>query len=381
MSVVKPICNQKEANDEVVVIVWDVFVRLFHWLLVVLVATTAITGFLGQEWWLNIHLWAGYGIGLMITLRLVWGFFGTNYARFSSFIFRPGKTYDFTRQLLRGKPDHYTGHNPAGALMVFALLLVLTGLTISGLIVLGGQEKQGILAGVISYALGSEVAEFHEIAAFLLLFMIAAHIGGVLLESYLSRQNLVRSMINGRKNVPLVKAAIAGKVVLVGKALFAISIIAVMAGALVWSLMRLPVSGFKVIKQNSAYASECGECHHAYHPSLLPESSWNKILTGLSDHFGEDASLDREVVKILNQYLKLNAARHWDTEAANNLRRVSAKDPLSITASPYWVLRHKDIDERVFKRNKIASKGNCIACHIDAGSGRFDDQMINVPDE
>ena len=380
MSVVETVCAPRKKHVEVAVVVWDIFIRLFHWLLVVMVATTAVTGFLGQEWWLNIHLWAGYGVGLLITLRVIWGFFGPTYACFSSFIFHPDKTYNYLRQLLRGKPDHYTGHNPAGALMVFALLLVLAGLTISGIIVLGGQEKQGLLAGVISYKLGHEVAEFHEIVAFLLLFMIAAHIGGVLLESHLCQQNLVRSMINGRKNVRFVKAD-AGKVASIGKALLAISIIAALAGTLAWSLMRLPVSGYRIIKQNSVYANECGECHLAYHPSLLPESSWNKILTGLSDHFGEDASLDSEMVNILDQYLKLNAARHWDTEASNNLRRVSVKDPLRITASPYWILRHRDIDKQVFKRTKIASKGNCIACHIDADSGRFDDQMINVPDE
>lgn len=102
-------------------------------------------------------------------------------------------------------------------------------------------------------------------------------------------------------------------------------------------------------------------------------------MTGLDDHFGEDASLDSDTIKTISAYLDKYASETWDTEAANNLRTVSLKNPLSITATPYWQRRHKGVDKNVFEQINIGSKGNCVACHRDADSGRFDDAAIAIP--
>jgi len=360
-------------------IVWDVPVRLFHWSLVILVGTTLITGFLAPEWWLDIHIWAGYGIGLLIALRILWGFYGSTYARFSNFLFPVRETLTFLRQLAKGRPAHYTGHNPAGALMVFALLAVLGALTISGLIVLGGQEKQGVLAGLISFSFGKAMAKWHELLAFLVLSMIVAHILGVFLESVLAKENLIRAMITGRKKKlpletarPILHAA-------PDQIYLSISVIIIAAILAVGSVMWIKPRGLTPMPINTSYSTECGDCHHAYHPSLLPEKSWNLIMAGLSDHFGEDASLDESTTNELTAYLKTYAAERWDSEAANNLRWTSRSEPLSISASPYWVRRHQDIEKTVFVQKTVGSKGNCIACHKDASSGRFDDQKIDIP--
>ncbi len=360
--------------------VWDLFVRLFHWLLVVLVSVTALTGFLGEEWWLDYHVWAGYAIAALLVLRLIWGFAGSPYARFSSFVFSARETLGFVWDLVRGRPGHYTGHNPAGALMVFALLAVLTALTVSGIVLLGGQENQGLLAGVVSYATGAFMRDIHEWLAWGLLGMIGAHIGGVLLEGYLSRENLVRAMVTGYKKAAPQHDAGYAKFRSALVALLAVVVIGFVGGGASWTLARIPASGLVSMPENPNYASECGDCHHAYHPSLLPEPSWKKVMTGLEDHFGEDASLDEDTVKEISRYLQTYASEKWDTEAANNLRLVSRKNPLAITASAYWKTRHSDIEEQVFARKKIGSKGNCIACHKDAASGRFDDQQINIPE-
>ncbi len=363
------------------VFVWDLFIRLFHWSLVLLVLVSGLTGFLGEEWWLDYHVWAGYGIGGLIIMRLVWGFVGSPYARFSSFTFSRTETVQFLKSLLSGQPSHYLGHNPAGALMVFALVLVLLGLTVSGLIVLGGQENQGVLAGLVPYFFGELFEELHELLAFLLLGLIGAHMIGVLVESRLSGDNLVRAMINGKKTGTSGGERPTSK--LKSALLFAL-LAGLIAGGGSWAyraLADIPPSGLIEMSANKTYASECGDCHFAYHPSLLPANSWRKLMAGLSGHFGEDASLDKDTTQELSAWLQKYASERWDTEAANNLRQVAAADPLSITASAYWKQRHSEIAKSVFARKAIGSKGNCIACHKDARTGRFDDQQISIPPE
>lgn len=373
----RPRSDELKSNN---ILVWDLPTRLFHWLLVGAVATAAITGFLAPERWLDVHYWSGSFIGFLVVFRLVWGFVGSWYARFKSFLFPLPETLAHLRALSQRRTSHYTGHNPAGALMVFALLGTLTVLTITGLLILGGQENIGLLAGFVPYALGAAVVEFHELLAFALLALIAAHIIGVLTESLLSKENLVRAMITGRKSSAAMVAGIPAAFKMsrwraVGVALTIVVLIAGSAEA----LMQVKPSGYVQMPANTAYASECGDCHHAYHPSLLPAASWQKMMATLSDHFGEDASLDKQTTGSLTNYLQTYASEAWDSEAANNLRRVSTSDPLRITSSPYWKRRHKDISSTVFKQKNVASKGNCIACHADASTGRFNDQNIKIP--
>jgi hypothetical protein len=104
-------------------------------------------------------------------------------------------------------------------------------------------------------------------------------------------------------------------------------------------------------------------------------------VSDLADHFGEDASLDSATRDRIGGWLAANAAERWDTEAANNFRHVSADEPLRITATNYWKRRHGDIPDTVFASRPVGSKVNCIACHRDARSGRFDDQSIAIPKE
>ena len=362
--------------------VWDIAVRLFHWSLVLLVAAAAYTGFLGPEWQLGMHVLAGYGIGLLILFRVIWGFAGSRYARFASFLFSPRELASHIQGILRGKSERYIGHNPAGALMVFALLIVLAALTVSGLIVLGGQENQGMLAAFSSYKSGQIARNIHELLGFLLLAMIGAHLAGVVLESALSRENLVRAMITGRKHAKTGRAAdLADESRVVWRAPVIFALISLIAGLTYWVLANRPASGFTVMKRRAVWASECGDCHYAYHPSLLPRSSWRRIMAGLDEHFGEDASLDEETAARITSFLTTYASEEWDSEAANELRKTDAQKPLEITATPYWKQRHARIDPEIFRRKMIGSKANCIACHKDAANGRFADEEITIPDK
>ncbi len=359
--------------------VWDLPVRIFHWGLVLAVTITLVTGFLAPEWRLDIHVWAGYAIALLVTFRLLWGLYGSRHARFASFVYSPKKTIEHIKGVLRGKSAHYSGHNPAGAVMVFALLVVLATLTVSGIIILGGQENLGPAAGFIPFSTGVETVSIHRLVAYGLLFLIAAHVIGMLVESHISRENLARAMITGRKQDAASQPIIMPNATINSRALVIVVIVGLTGGGAYAIMSATPASGIVKFSPDDTYASECGDCHYAYNPSLLPRNSWQGIMAGLDDHFGEDASLDSETANSILAYLNKYSSEAWDSEAANNLRIVSVKNPLSITATAYWRRRHGEIDKKVFEQSNIGSKGNCVACHRDADSGRFDDAAIFIP--
>ncbi|MCB1377963.1 MAG: cytochrome b/b6 domain-containing protein [Alphaproteobacteria bacterium] len=358
--------------------VWDLPLRLFHWLLLAAVAVAGITGFLLPATWLNIHLIAGTTLAVLLLFRLVWGFTGSSFSRFRSFAFSPRAIIAYARAQLRGTAEHFTGHNPLGAAMIFALLAVLAGLVATGLVVLGGAEKQGPLRALISFAVGNGVRELHEIAAYGLLGLIAAHVAGVIIEGRRTGENLPRAMITGRKSMaahdriqPPRHAA----------AIVAAAALAVGLGVPLLMLWRMPPAGVPAAALDPTYAKECGDCHNAFHPSLLTAATWTAVMATLDDHFGEDASLAGETATRLVSYLDANAADHWDTRAANVFRTMGVTDPLRITGTPYWTRRHGGIEEAVFKSARVASRSNCEACHGDARQGLFTPQAIKIPKE
>ncbi len=121
-------------------------------------------------------------------------------------------------------------------------------------------------------------------------------------------------------------------------------------------------------------AKECGACHMAFQPQMLPKRSWVKIMSGLSDHFGEDASLDAEATKRIRSYLTENAAdsNWWGGKFMRGVKDTTT--PLRITETPYWIRKHSgEINPRVWKDPRVRSKANCTACHRNADRGNYDD--------
>jgi cytochrome b len=362
-----------------VVRVWDLPTRLFHWLLALLVTTGFLTGFLAPEWWKGVHAWAGYGVVVLVLFRLVWGVFGPEYSTLTSLARAARGAHDHLREVLLLRPSRHLGHTPLGAVMIVLLAAVLVALTTTGLLVLGGEEKRGPLAGVASYAVGNAAKGLHELLAAVLLVLVGGHLLGVLGESVLTRENLVGAMITGRKRlpagVPLPRPRPARPL---AAAATTAAITAVLALALVY-LASLPPQGIRPLALDPAYAEECGACHEPYHPSLLPASSWRALMAGLQGHFGEDAGIDPQRAAEITGWLAANAAETWDTEAASRFRTVDPAQPLRVTATPYWRRKHADVPEAVFARASVRTKGNCGACHLDAATGRFDDQAIAIP--
>lgn len=176
--------------------VWDAFVRFFHWSLVATFSIAYIT----EDDWMSVHAWSGYAVGALIGLRVIWGWIGPQTARFSDFVRRPTVALHYVKDALMFRAKRYLGHNPAGGLMIVAMLISLLMTTFTGIALYAGEENAGPLAGVPFFARADEAfEEIHEFFANFTLFLVATHVAGVLLESLIHRENLVASMITGFK--------------------------------------------------------------------------------------------------------------------------------------------------------------------------------------
>lgn len=178
--------------------VWDPFVRIFHWILVPLF----FTAYLAEDDFLTIHVMAGYTVMILVLFRILWGFTGPGYARFSDFIFHPRVVLAYLRDLLTFRAKRYIGHGPAGGTMVIALLISLLLTTLSGLALYGTEEYSGPLAAFmigLSSGWSDLLEEAHEFFATFTLVLVVIHIMGVTLSSLVHRENLVKSMFTGYK--------------------------------------------------------------------------------------------------------------------------------------------------------------------------------------
>jgi hypothetical protein len=121
---------------------------------------------------------------------------------------------------------------------------------------------------------------------------------------------------------------------------------------------------------------ECGSCHLAFSPSMLPARSWQKMMGDLKNHFGTDASIDAASAEKITRYLTENAADRGGQRYGSRLMRgLSAQDaPLRITELPRWVRIHNEVAAKEWKSKKVGSKANCAACHADAQRGYYDDE-------
>jgi cytochrome b len=176
--------------------VWDPFVRVFHWTLVVAFTVAYLT----EDGPLTVHVWAGYVVGALVIARILWGFVGPTHARFSDFVYAPATAFRYVRDLVTFRGGHrYLGHSPGGRYMVLLLLLFLAARVVTGLVVYGGEQQAGPLAGLFTEDTGEAVEEWHEVVANITLALIFIHIAAVVLASFAYRENLVRAMVTGCK--------------------------------------------------------------------------------------------------------------------------------------------------------------------------------------
>jgi nitrate/TMAO reductase-like tetraheme cytochrome c subunit len=145
------------------------------------------------------------------------------------------------------------------------------------------------------------------------------------------------------------------------------------------------MSGVTLFGAESAqmmYQKECGSCHMAYQPQLLPQRSWSKMMKKLDNHFDVDASLDANYNKTILVYLTSNAgdvkaSTKYFSKMSNSI--TSNETPLRISQTPYFLREHRKIPKRFIEQKEVKSLANCTACHTTANQGSYSERAIKIP--
>jgi len=213
--------------------VWDIPVRLFHWMLVALVLVSFATGQIGGNA-LEFHELSGFTILALVLFRILWGLVGSTYARFSGFLrgLRPARAY--ARALFTGRPAFYAGHNPLGGWMIVALLACLLVQAGTGLFANDDVMLEGPLAKLVSKATSDLLTRLHKANFYVLLTLLALHVGAALYYLWAKRENLISPLFTGRKRLPEGERAEEVR----GGPLWLAALLLTVCGLAVWMLVR-----------------------------------------------------------------------------------------------------------------------------------------------
>jgi cytochrome b len=206
--------------------VWDLPVRLFHWSIVVLIAAA----WLSQEFlWMNVHIWIGCSILTLLLFRVVWGFVGSDTARFRQFLKSPIAAFRHLSELRRREPDREIGHNAAGGWMVLVMLGLLGVQAGTGLFSNDDANTDGPLMHLVGKEDSDWLSHVHALNFKFIEIAILLHVLAIVTYAVLKRQNLVRPMLTGTKIVP--GAVVAPRLV---SPVWAAVTLAVAAGVVAW---------------------------------------------------------------------------------------------------------------------------------------------------
>lgn len=180
-------------------LIWDLPLRLCHWLLVLAVLGCWVTYRIGIEAF-NWHVWCGYVVLVLAAFRIAWGFVGPRHARFADFVGGPTRIRRYARALFSSDPtQHFAGHNPLGALMVIFILLLLAVEALSGLFANDEVVSSGPLYGYVDDATSDAWSSLHRQGAKVVWVAVWLHIAAVFSYLLVKRDNLILPMITGRK--------------------------------------------------------------------------------------------------------------------------------------------------------------------------------------
>lgn len=218
-----------QASTPAKVRVWDVPVRLFHWLLLALLGFSWWSGDQGNEW-MEYHGWSGCAILTLLLFRIAWGFVGSDTARFSHFVRGTRISYAYLRSVLQRQPKVYLGHNPLGGWMILSLLLVLLVQAITGLFGNDDIDYEAPLSHWLRHSTSSLITTVHAYNFDLLLGLIGLHVAAVLTHQLLRRDDMIKAMFTGVKTGA--NGATAGRMVPPWRALVLLGLITALVYAL-----------------------------------------------------------------------------------------------------------------------------------------------------
>jgi cytochrome b len=216
-------------------LVWDLPVRLFHWLLVLSMIASYVTAKIGFET-MQIHMYIGYWTIGLIVFRVLWGFVGPKHARFSSFLKGPAGIWRYARALGAGTMIESAGHNPLGGLSVILLLALVAFQAGTGLFATDDIVWTGPYNGAVSSEWAQRLTAWHHLNFNFILAAVVLHLMAIAFYFLVKKQNLVGAMIHGKKMVPVNDAITKSEIVK------AIIVIVIAAGLVYWLLAAAPVA-------------------------------------------------------------------------------------------------------------------------------------------
>jgi cytochrome b len=364
--------------------VWDAPVRVFHWLLV----ASFLAAWLSRgPRSIDVHAAAGYAMAGLLLFRIAWGYFGSGPARFRNFVTGPATTLRYLRETFGGSAPEYLSHNPAGGWSVLALIALGLGVTLAGMALLSAQHGYGPFGGRLAAADAAALRRVHESAAWALVALVALHLAGVMWGTLNHDQDLIGAMITGSKNhVPEQAAPVPSH-----RALAAVLAATVCAGVAACLLTTGWAEGYATLRRQARAAAaagqgaatatwrdECGACHLAYPPELLPLRSWLRMLDEQQRHFGEDLGLSADTQHALAAAAR-SGSRTPRWAGAMLVASIPAGEaPQRVTQTAFWRERHAAIAEARFATPPVSGRHDCGACHGDAADAIFSPRLIHM---
>jgi cytochrome b len=363
-------------------IVWDLPVRLFHWLIVACFATSWLTR---EPMLIDVHAAAGYLLLALVAFRILWGFLGTPHARFSNFAYSPRATIAYVANAFRGRAPYFEGHNPAGSWSVYMMLAVMAGTAIAGTVTLAAMFALGPLDALVAWEWADASRDVHELLAYSLLVLVVLHLVGVLWSSRVHGEALTSAMVTGfkrhsdgtgiitppRRGVGLAMAAAAATGIL-----GYLTLVGFFDGYAAARMSAQPAKS----RGASVWSRECDSCHFAYPANYLPPQANEALLADSGDHFGEDLGLSAGRMDELRRHARaFGDPNSW---ATSRLQRTAPRGApsLRVTQSTFWKRAHEALVPQFAVRGSTRPH-ECDSCHVDAASGMFRPRLIHIPEQ
>ncbi|HEU5134157.1 MAG TPA: cytochrome b/b6 domain-containing protein [Steroidobacteraceae bacterium] len=213
--------------------IWDLPTRLFHWMLVALIATLWVSAIRS---WMTVHYVCGVAALVLVSFRIMWGFLGSTTARFAHFAASPGRVFAYLRALRRGDDSPHAGHNPAGGWMVLTFLLLILAQAALGLFANDEFDFKGPLAEFISGKRSNLLTRVHVFLFDAILVCIWVHVCAISFYALVKRDNLIGPMLHGTKLPARVPSELHLKFASTARALL---VLVAVAGVIVFAVVYL----------------------------------------------------------------------------------------------------------------------------------------------
>lgn len=362
--------------------VWSKVTRLFHWGLAASFVTTIISAEFENA--LLIHVSAGSTMGILLFLRLIWGFTGPKYSRFANFDFNLKDLFWYFAKLFKDR-RLFVGHNPAASWATFLLIILGFATTFTGWMLMGASEIRGVwafLANDASFA--PLLLQLHIWGKNAMCLVAFVHVFGATLEHFWHKTSIINSMLDGYKKAPLhVKGVVPTKAQnILGMGFLALAFI---TGVGVWKWSESPLIGahpdlIYYHEDFPIYAKECSSCHALMPPFVLTKESWEVALGDPKDHFFEDISQKVPNLEKIKPYIFERSAQTASNELARGVVESSkGRNVYRVTRTRYWKDIHSAIPRDTYEHPLIKSASNCEACHDNFGLHNYiNDEDINL---